>query len=155
MKATIVACVILQYDNKYLLVQQARSRRVPGKWGPPGGKPLHEKGESFLQAARREAFEEIGRQVELTGFIGLVRSSHRENPNLFVCFGARLQNTTEYNKLKFKEGEISAGRWFTLAEIEEAVVPLRSEPLAVMYRRHSDGLIYPLEIIEHETLEKN
>src|SRR5689334_14918415 len=98
MKATLVACVLLEHDGKYLLVQQARSRRQPGKWGAPGGKP--DLGETLFEAARRETLEETGLKIELTGFIGLVRSGHRADPNLFVCFAGRLESEAEAANIK-------------------------------------------------------
>ena len=153
MKVTLVACVLLENNQKYLLVQQARSRRQPGKWGPPGGKPEHEQGETLFEAARREAFEEIGCEVDLTGFVGLVRSGHRADPNLFVCFAGRLQDPTQADALILKEGEISDGRWLSLEEIENSTVPLRATPFAALFRRFQTGQIYPLELVQHEALD--
>lgn len=153
MNATLVASVLLEKDHKYLLVQQARSRRQAGKWGPPGGKPEHEKGESLLEAARRETFEEIGVEVELTGFVGLIRSGHKREPNLFICFAGRFQNEADADKLKLKEGEITGARWLTVEEIESEVVPLRTTPLPVLCRRHREGQIYPLELVQHEAID--
>lgn len=151
MKAIIVACVLLEQDKKFLLVQQARSRRQPGKWGPPGGKP--EQGETLFEAAQREALEETGCAVELTGFAGLVRSGHREEPNLFVCFAGHLQNPADAANLKLRTGEISGGLWLTMGEIESGTVPLRAEPFITLFRRCLDGQIYPLEVVQHETLD--
>jgi len=153
MKAIIVACVLLEHNQKYLLVQQARSRRQPGKWGPPGGKPEHAQGETILEAARRETFEEAGLEVALTGFVGLVRSAHREEPNLFVCLAGRLQDQNQFDNLKLRAGEISAAHWLTIEEIEAGTLPLRSEALAVLFRRCHEGQIYPLEVLQHEPLD--
>lgn len=151
MNATIVACVLLDHNARYLLVQQAHSRRQPGKWGPPGGKP--EQGETLFEAAQREAFEETGREVEITGFVGLVRSGHREGPNLFVCFSGHLKNENEADDLILKPGEITGGRWLSIEEIESGTVPLRAAPFTTIFRRYYDGLIYPLELIQHEGLD--
>ena len=151
MKVTLVASALIAQDGKYLLVQQARSRRQPGKWGPPGGKP--EQGETLTAAAIRETQEETGLDVELTGFVGVLRSGHRTDPNLFVCFAARLLPGQDAQALQLPEGEISAGRWLDLAELEADVVPLRSGPFKSLYRRLSEGQIYPLEVVQHEALD--
>ncbi len=152
MKAVVVASVILESNGKYLLVQQAKSRRQPGKWGPPGGKPEQSQGETLFQAARREVMEETGLEIELTGLVGIVRSGHREEPNIFVCFSGQVIKAGP-EALKLQKDEISDGRWLSLAEIEQGAVTLRSEPLAALYRRHHEGHIYPLEVIQHETLD--
>lgn len=151
MKVTLVASALLEHGGKYLLVQQARSRRQPGKWGPPGGKP--EQGEELTAAALREVTEETGLEVELTGFVGILRSGHRSDPNLFVCYAARLLPGQDAQALQMPEGEISAGRWLDLPELEAAVVPLRSGPFKNLYRRLSEGQVYPLEVVQHESLD--
>ncbi|HEX2916491.1 MAG TPA: NUDIX domain-containing protein [Chloroflexia bacterium] len=148
MKVTLVACVLLEHENKYLLVQQARSRRQPGKWGPPGGKP--DPGEKLTDAALRETREETGLSVELSGFVGNVLSGHRDDPNLFVCFAGRLNDSDGLPALQLKAGEISNGRWLSLEEIERQEVPLRSGPLATMFRLCSAKKLYPLEAVQQE-----
>ncbi len=89
---------------------------LPGLWRPPGGglKP----GESFEEGTRREAFEELGVQIELRRY--LVRTSavftHRgtEIPWQTHVFEA----TTEAEQLApLDTREISAARWGTLAEL--------------------------------------
>ncbi len=151
MKVTLVASVLLEHNGKYLLVQQARSRRQPGKWGPPGGKP--EVGETLFEAAIRETQEETGLDAELTGFVGILRSGHAQDPNLFVCFGAKLLPNANPDQLKLREGEISGGQWLSLEEIEGGKVLLRSDPFPALFRRHREGHIYPLEVVQHEKTE--
>lgn len=60
------ACVILNGAGQVLLVQQNYGARF---WGVPGG--VVDPGETAPQAAVREAAEEAGIAVELTGVIGL------------------------------------------------------------------------------------
>ena len=151
MNATIVASVLIEQDGKFLLVQQARSRRQPGRWGPPGGKPEVEQGETLFEAARRETLEETGLVVELTGFVGLLRSGHRTEPNLFVCFAGRLSEPS--GALQLPPGEISDARWLTLVELEAGVVPLRAAPFVTLYRRLQAGQVYPLELVQHEAFD--
>ena len=69
LKVTLVASALVEHGGKYLLVQQARSRRQPGKWGPPGGKP--DVGETLPDAAVRESRAAVS------------------------CWGARAQNSAK------------------------------------------------------------
>jgi len=151
LKVTLVASAMVEHTGKYLLVQQARSRRQPGKWGPPGGKP--DVGETLPDAAVRETTEETGLAIEITGFVGIIRSGHREDPNLFVCFAAKLQPGQDTENLQLPPGEISGGRWLELAEIEKDAVTLRSTPFKDLYRRLSEGKVFPLELVQHEPLD--
>ncbi len=152
MNATLVASVIIENEGKFLLVQQARSRRQAGKWGLPGGKPEHSLGETLFEAAKRETIEEIGLSVELTGLAGLIRSGHATEPNLFICFTGQLKGSLD--QLHLKEGEITGARWLSLEEIEAGVVPLRMAPLAEMLRRVKNGQVYPLEMVLHEAIDQ-
>ncbi len=51
----------IEYDNKILLLKRAPEKKGGGTWGLPAGKV--EPGESVLEAAKRELFEETGIEV--------------------------------------------------------------------------------------------
>jgi 8-oxo-dGTP pyrophosphatase MutT (NUDIX family) len=60
-KVEVVACY-LQVDEKFLFLQRASEKSEPEKWGVPAGKL--EKGESLLEGAKRELFEETGINID-------------------------------------------------------------------------------------------
>jgi 8-oxo-dGTP diphosphatase len=64
--AYAVAVVILDEHKRILLVQETQPKAF-GLWHVPAGKP--EAGETFEQAAKREAYEESGLEVELLHFL--------------------------------------------------------------------------------------
>jgi len=71
-----VAVYVLIRDSKgrVLLVRRRASRaHFPGCWELPGGKPA--RGESIVETALIEAFEESGLCVELKGVAGAVEGS--------------------------------------------------------------------------------
>lgn len=68
------AHVILEKDDKYLLVQEAVPG-IRGLWGWPGGGV--KRGESPEQAAEREAEEETGFDVELVRSLGEIHDEKR------------------------------------------------------------------------------
>lgn len=63
----LAAVVILDEQKRILLVQEAQPKAY-GLWHVPAGKV--EPGETFEEAAKREAYEETGLEVNLTGFLG-------------------------------------------------------------------------------------
>lgn len=56
------AACYLEIDNKLLLLERAKNKSEPGKWGVPGGKI--ELNETPTNAALRELFEETGIVLE-------------------------------------------------------------------------------------------
>ena len=68
MEKRVIAGGIVKKDNKYLLVQETKEI-CKGKWNIPAGRV--EDGESVIEAAKREVFEETGikMDVERLGFI--------------------------------------------------------------------------------------
>ena len=92
--------------------------------------------------------------VELTGFVGILRSGHRTDPNLFVCFAAQVLPGQDRPSLQAAEkGKFQAGAGWNLAEIEAEVVPLRSGPFKNLFRRLSEGRVYPVDAVQHEPLD--
>jgi len=75
------ACVVK--DNKTLLLQQAKTARHPGKWGPPGGRVKD--GESMIDAALREVKEETNLDIKIRGLVqaGIKRQSFSDHSILF------------------------------------------------------------------------
>lgn len=65
--AYAVAVVILDAQQRILLVQEAQPKAY-GLWHVPAGKA--EAGETFEEAAKREAFEETGLETQLLSFLG-------------------------------------------------------------------------------------
>lgn len=64
----IVACVLINEQNEVLMIQEAK-KSCAGKWYLPAGRM--EKGETIVEAAIREVFEETGLDMEVTTLLGL------------------------------------------------------------------------------------
>ena len=63
---TIIVGGVIEKDGKFLLVQEAQER-CRGKWNIPAGHL--DPNETVLEGAKREAFEECGCKVEITGVL--------------------------------------------------------------------------------------
>jgi ADP-ribose pyrophosphatase YjhB (NUDIX family) len=109
-KVGVVVGVVLQQGGKILLVQQSKPAAY-GLWGFPGGQI--EEGESFEDAAIREAQEESGYSVALDH--PLATFHFGPNQPVFHPFSAHITG----GELKIAHNEILDARWFTPAEVRD------------------------------------
>lgn len=117
-KVEVVCGVVLQKDGRFLLVQE-KQPKVYGKWNLPAGKV--DEGETFEQAAVREAKEESGFDVKLGDHI-LVLHQSADRPALHA-YAAEIVG----GELKFPEDEIMDAQWFSLEEIKTMKDELRNQ----------------------------
>ena len=80
---SVSAGILINNDNQILLSQRTADKSFPGQWEFPGGKI--EAGESDLDAAVRECFEETGVTVAVVGRYMMVEHSY-EHGDLQLSF---------------------------------------------------------------------
>lgn len=116
-KVEVVAGVVLKKDNKYLLLQEKQPKAYM-QWNFPAGRV--DVGESLVDAARREAKEESGYDVELIREIKIYHDSAT----------SVVKHIYEANivggELNFPEDEILDAKWLTFDEIKDMKDQLRS-----------------------------
>lgn len=117
-KVDVVAGVVVKKDGKYLLLQEKQPKAYM-LWNFPAGKV--DIGESFEQAAIREAKEESGYDVELIKEIGIFQKISTDAVK--HAFEARIIG----GELKFPENEMLDAKWFTFDEIKQMKDKLRGE----------------------------
>lgn len=145
-----VVAVIIEKEGKIMLVQEAGVDR--GQWNHPAG--WLDKGEHPTSAAKREAEEETGLQVEITHFLGVYNfikdGTFTEDGILrhvlkLVFVGKVIGGTIELDPK-----EIMDARWFTPEEIYGMKeMTLRDMDIQNAVRDYFSGKRYPLEIIHH------
>ena len=105
--------VLVDGEGKTLLIRRSKANKnFTGKWEWPGGKV--DPGEDFAVAAIREAKEETGLDVELTGVAGVAQF---EMPKAFVvmlCMEARIVGGT-----MTLSDEHDAFQWAPLSKLHE------------------------------------
>ena len=101
--------IIIEKDNKYLLIKRADNEKKEhqGNWECPGGKL--EEGESFEDAALREAKEETNLDIKI---IRIIKKIDANNETQAVVFLASIENTD----IKISEEHSEFG-WFTYEEL--------------------------------------
>ena len=112
----LVAGVLIEKDNEYVLVQEGKEN-VRGQWNIPAGSI--EEGEDPKEAAKREALEETGLEAELEGLTGVFfdDSDYLDATVIIIVFYTQIPGKYV---LKPEEGEeiLETGA-FTKEEIKE------------------------------------
>ena len=112
----LVVCVWV-YDGKgnILLTRRAKEKSFAGTWENSGG--AAKAGETSRQAIARELFEETGIRAREEDFELL---SFRRDKDSFFDFYC-LKNATPIEDIVLLEGETTAAKWVTFAEIREMI----------------------------------
>lgn len=105
MSATIKCGIILEQNNKILLVYGYKSK----KWGFPKGHM--EYGETEEQTAQRELYEETGIYLDYTHLTKKIRFKNN------IYFIVKLENSKKVHININDSIEIELCRWFTIDEI--------------------------------------
>jgi ADP-ribose pyrophosphatase YjhB (NUDIX family) len=101
-------------DHRVLFVRQASGMRL---WTLPGGKV--KRGESLLNAARREVYEEAGVRIQLQSLLGAL--DRHDKDAITLLFGAVLDR--QNHKLKSRRREIKKVAF-------QSTLPKKSSPSA-------------------------
>ena len=134
----IICGVVIEKDGKYLLVQE-KQERCYGKWGLPSGK--WDEGETIQEGAVREAFEETGYHVELTGLISVDQLT-RNGVGIIIIFAAKVIS----GDIKINQDEILDVRWVDISELNK--MDLRKNFVKTSIESHKNGDIYPIDIVK-------
>lgn len=138
----VIVGVVIEKDGKYLLVQEAKEK-CRGKWNLPAGHL--DPGETMADGAKREAKEETGCEVELTG-VCQIGSRVKENEVFAsVIFTTKLIR----EEIAFDPEEILGVKWFDYEEIVAMRGEIRNEGLLIgAIDNVRNGLVAPMGIVE-------
>ena len=141
---TVTASVILQRDNKIMLVQEDKIQSK-NLWNFPGGR--FEPHESITQCAIREALEETGYDVELKSLLGTYKYITYKKYDLlrFVFLADIISEQKNY-----WTHEIKAHQWLSADEIlnmkdKELLAP---QAIKAIIKDLQSGKIFPLESVK-------
>ena len=126
------AAVLVTRESGELLLVRRAHEPWQGRWCAPSG--FCEHGEHPLEAAVREAFEETGLCVELTGHLGTWMSSYAEDDVVrddaevsiaVTYYHARLLAEAPF---AFDAAEVAEARWFDPDELPAELAPPHALP---------------------------
>lgn len=135
---------VIEQDGRFLMVEEVSSGKTV--INQPAGHV--EKGESILDAARRETLEETGWTAEPQNLIGLYTYTAPSNGVTYhrYCFAAQAGEAVENAVL---DDGIIGPRWMTIEELRNSP-NLRSDMVLTCVEDYLAGRQFPLEIIvEH------
>lgn len=142
--------LIVNDKEELLLVEELRTRRngvwydSHDMWNIASGSCKED--EQFIDAAIREAREELGRGVRLKGICAIKHGKHNDDPCLLIVFLAELTDEV----FDFDHKEIKSQRLFSQEDIYELLRQdkLRSPDLVLQALiNYRQGLIMPLDIL--------
>lgn len=110
----LVATVLVGDPSSLLMVQRSYGEEK-GRWALPGG--YVEQGEVVEEAAAREALEETGLKVNITGLVGLFSAAGR--PIVVAAFGA----TAVGGALTTESWEIDGAGYFSVDNLPMLAFP--------------------------------
>jgi len=106
----IIVGGVVKKDNKYLLVQEAQEK-CRGKWNIPAGHL--DPGETLMEGAKREVFEECGFNVDITGIAGIGNQVLDNDEFVSVIFSTNIID----GEIKYNKDEILDVKWYSYEEI--------------------------------------
>lgn len=140
-KPHATVAVITEKDGRFLMVEERSRGRVV--FNQPAGHV--EQYEGILDAARREALEETGWEVEPRHFLGLYTYVVPANDTTYYrfCFVAdAVKHTTDE-----LDDDIIAAHWLTYDELRERQEKLRSPLVLKCIEDYLAGRRFPLSVI--------
>jgi 8-oxo-dGTP pyrophosphatase MutT (NUDIX family) len=140
----IAGCIIVK-DNKILMVKEAK-KQCYGQWNFPAGHV--DEFEKITEGAIREAYEETGCKVKLTGVLPIVSVDGEDGETrIMVRFTADI---IEEN-IKIDPNEILDVQWLDIEKVKNMTEQeLRGYDTSIQFiKDFEDKKIYPLEIFNN------
>jgi phosphatase NudJ len=136
------AVVVVRRGDRFLLVHEAKHGQ---RWYLPAGRV--EPGETFVDAAVRETFEEAGIRIAVEGVLRVEHTPRLDSARLRVVFLARPVDDTPPKSVPDDESLEAA--WVALDEMAD--YPLRGGEVRDLFEYvAAGGPAYPIDLIRPE-----
>jgi 8-oxo-dGTP pyrophosphatase MutT (NUDIX family) len=140
----VVVAAIVQRDGRFLLVEEhtadgLRLNQPAGHW---------ERGETLIEAVRREALEETAHRVEPTALLGCYTTHYPRKDITYLRFAYLCDVAGFEPDFKLDTGIVRAV-WLTPEEIAACAIPHRSPLVMRCVQDYLAGRRYPLDFVMH------
>ena len=140
---SITVASVIYRDGRYLLVKEVDKATGIEVFNQPAGHL--EPGETLVEAAIREAFEESCWKISIEALLGV---SLFKNPTGQVYLRHTFSAIPiEQEKQAKLDSDIISTHWLSIEEIENHVECLRSPIVLEALKWHRSGITYPLELL--------
>jgi 8-oxo-dGTP pyrophosphatase MutT (NUDIX family) len=140
----VVVAAIVQRDSRFLLVEEEtgeglRLNQPAGHW---------ERGETLIEAVRREALEETAHHVEPTALLGAYTTHYLRRDITYLRF-AYLCDVTAFDAERSLDSGIVRALWLTPEELAAHPTPHRSPLVLRCVQDCLAGRRFPLDFVHH------
>ena len=140
----IVAAAIVERDGKFLLVEEhtaegLRLNQPAGHW---------ERGETLIEAVRREALEETAHHVEPLALLGCYSTHYPQRDITYLRF-AYVCAVTGFDAGRALDHGIVRAVWLTPEELAIHPTPHRSPLVMRCVQDYLTGRSFPLDFVSH------
>jgi 8-oxo-dGTP pyrophosphatase MutT (NUDIX family) len=140
----VVVAAIVERDGKFLLVEEhttegLRLNQPAGHW---------ERGETLLEAVRREALEETAYHVEPLTLLGCYTTHYPRRDITYLRF-AYVSEITGFDAGRTLDDGIVRAVWLTPEELAASPVPHRSPLVMRCVHDYLAGRRFPLDFVNH------
>ncbi|MBT9568292.1 MAG: NUDIX hydrolase [Thiobacillus sp.] len=140
----VVVAAIVERDGKFLLVEEhtaegLRLNQPAGHW---------ERGETLLEAVRRETLEETAHRVNPLALLGCYSTYYPKRDVTYLRFAYICQETGLDATRPLDEGIVRAV-WLTPDELAASAIPHRSQLVMRCVQDYLAGRRFPLDFVNH------
>jgi 8-oxo-dGTP pyrophosphatase MutT (NUDIX family) len=140
----VVVAAIVERDGRFLLVEEhtaegLRLNQPAGHW---------ERGETLLDAVRREALEETAHHVEPRELLGCYSTHYPRRDITYLRFAYVCSVSGFDAKRKLDDGIVRAV-WLTPDELAASPIPHRSPLVMRCVQDYLGGRRFPLDFVSH------
>lgn len=140
----VVVAAIVERDGKFLVVEEhtaegLRLNQPAGHW---------ERGETLVEAVRREALEETGHRVEPIALIGCYTTHYPRRDITYLRF-AYVCQVNDFDPERALDTGIVRALWLTADELAAHPTPHRSPLVMRCVQDYLAGRRFPLDFVRH------